>query len=687
MPSTHHHHHPHHFHSNNLTTLTPNSCLLAVLLVVRSSSGPTLTFHYPPRPRLNSPLSRSTRSTRSTSPTSSSSSSSSGEDDDADENSRTTTTAAAAPAASDTESRSRGYLSRRGGAGDDGEKEKVKKKHGGYDTVLGFKSGFLAGLLAPKAAAAKGRFEMSVDDVIFLGSPVHVRPDGTWRKRKKRRRKSELEEGEEGEEDVGGGGVLVNGDGTVEPEKRDASSPAVEAESETNGTATVEDGDADDERDEDCDASLKEREGTMNMFHVVFVLNPPELEYHFRTAEMFDYVVKRFSRALKYEQAKDGYVWREAEKISRLKERAAHEDTSFSDLWRQILDQSNLAYAISRIYSDICQNKIAHVILNNSLGLSLQIPIVSEIAVLPSITDPQMPGLPLTTANSFGDDENEGDTILAKHFTLLFLEEVDAILKDIAAETTDISASLAHFVKSVKPTQSFVQISTQCGIPLHEIQILARHLVHWRKARAIPPIHQRNTYIVSPNADMKRLTTLIPLYTKAFPTLPGILKMLSLLSSKPKPFATFIPSKDHRGAYLEILAWLIRYGLVTELRNFAWVKIPRHIKLAVHRERLQKLRDAIMPSPEDEELQQDEKLDEDAFILEPSRASGIESAWLEMVTRKHPPDVKALFERMLKYLNGQHALEKIAVREGISRKEVRRVLVALNEVLVYARHW
>jgi hypothetical protein len=400
MSSTHYYHHPHHFHSNNLTTLTPNSCLLAVLLVVRSSSGPTLTFHYPPRPRLNSPLSRSTRSTT---PTTSSSSSSSGEDDDADENSHTTATV---PAASDTESRSRGYLSRRG---DDGEKEKTKKKHGGYDTVLGFKSDFLAGLLAPKVAAAKGRFEMSVDDVVFLGSPVHVRPDGSWRKRKKRRRKSELEGEEDGDEDVGGS-IVANGEGSVEPEERDASSPAVEVDSEANGTTVVEDGDADDERDEDCDTSMKDREGTMNMFHVVFVLNPPELEYHFRTAEMFDYVVKRFSRALKYEQANDGYVWREAEKISRLKERAAQEgplpfhtfpmpklmrvsDTNFGDLWRQILDQSNLAYAISRIYSDISQNKIAHVILNNSLGLSLQIPIVSEIAVLPSITDPQMPGL------------------------------------------------------------------------------------------------------------------------------------------------------------------------------------------------------------------------------------------------------------------------------------------------------
>lgn len=48
---------------------------------------------------------------------------------------------------------------------------------------------------------------------------------------------------------------------------------------------------------------------------------------------------------------------------------------------------------MSRIYNDISQSKIAHVLLNESLGLSLQIPIVSEIATLPSLTDPQVPGL------------------------------------------------------------------------------------------------------------------------------------------------------------------------------------------------------------------------------------------------------------------------------------------------------
>ncbi|KAA8909174.1 nitrogen permease regulator of amino acid transport activity 3-domain-containing protein [Sphaerosporella brunnea] len=634
MDSLYNNHRRYHHQQHRHHSLTPNSCLLAILLITRSSVGPTLTFHYPPRPRLDSPQSLASRRGLADNSSSSSSSSSGDEDDVVSESSK--------------------------------KKAEVKAGSAGVDTILGFRAEFLAGMLAPKQ---QGRFEMSVDDVVFLGQPVHVRPDGTWRQ------EAEVGESEEASDAT-----------PFEPSEQETAAAAKtrgvkpghsEQQQQQEGDA-----DADDERDDDGDTV--KGSGTMNMFHVVFVLNPPELEYHFRTAEMFDYVVKRFSRALKYEQARDGYVWRETEKISRLKEQAAQKDTSVGDLWRQILDQSNLAYAISCVYRDISQSKIAHVLLNNQLAVSLQIPIVSEIAVLPSLTDPQVPGLPLTTANSFGDEETEGDAMLAKHFTLLFLEDVESILKDIQAEATDSSASLAHFVKSCKPTHSFLQISQHCGIPLHEMQILARHLVHWRKARAIPPIHQRDTYIVSPNADLKRLPSLIPQYAKTFPTLPALPKMLSLLSGKPKPFATFIPSKDHRGAYLEILTWLIRYGLVTQLRNFAWVKIPIAIKMAVHKERQMQM-SPQPPVPIEDDV--DEKLDEESYILEPSRASGIESAWLEMCTRHQPQDVKTLFERMLKYLNGQHALEKIAVREGISRKEVRKVLNAMDGVLVYAKHW
>lgn len=203
-----------------------------------------------------------------------------------------------------------------------------------WETVLGFRADFLAGLLAPKASMCRTRFEMTVDDVVFLGFPLHVRPDGTWRKKKKRRRGS----GEEDEEEEGDGeGAEAEGE-TVEVKEQDGEAKQNGYEKEENGNGESEDAEKDhgndqdhdndknhsnDEKDDDEHSSTA-GEG-MSMFHVVFVLNPPELEYHFRTQEIFDYVVKRFARALKYEQAKDGYVWREAGKINTLREKAVQE--------------------------------------------------------------------------------------------------------------------------------------------------------------------------------------------------------------------------------------------------------------------------------------------------------------------------------------------------------------------------
>jgi len=285
------------------TTITPNACMLAILFVTFSTAGPSLAFHYPLRPRFDVPPvvprhapSAAATDYGGTSTSDSSSDESSADEADADGDERDTTTSISrrrskrdvdgdedggVPAPSDIE---------------DGASTKKSTGRYGAGTVLGFKPEFLAGLLAPKKWAA-GRFEMTVDDMVFLGAPVYVRPDGTWRKRKKRRRWRNGLRGGEGEVERGAEG---EGEEDADDEAEDGA-----------GKGKLENAEGGDGMQEN---------GGMSMFHVVFVLNPPELEYKFRTDELFDYVVKRFSRALKYEQAKDGYVWREAEKISRLKE-------------------------------------------------------------------------------------------------------------------------------------------------------------------------------------------------------------------------------------------------------------------------------------------------------------------------------------------------------------------------------
>jgi hypothetical protein len=125
-------------------------------------------------------------------------------------------------------------------------------------------------------------------------------------------------------------------------------------------------------------------------------------------------------------------------------------------LWHRILSQSSLAKALSEVYLSISTSRIAHVFINDAFDTSLQIPQISHISELPTSIEPQRPGVWLTTANSLEDDESLDGLMLAKHFALLLLDDVDNILKDIDHEhgPKEVAHPLADFVRLVKPTMS-----------------------------------------------------------------------------------------------------------------------------------------------------------------------------------------------------------------------------------------
>ena len=358
---------------------------------------------------------------------------------------------------------------------------------------------------------------------------------------------------------------------------------------------------------------------------------------------------------------------------------------------------------------------------------------------------------------------------------------------------------MTHYIRSSTPTKSFAQISTMSNIPLPDIQFLASHLIYWRRARAIPPIHQRDTYIVSPNADLRRLSAAIPLYAATFPTLPSLPKMLSMLSGTPKAYASLIPSKDHKVAYFDILAWLLRGGWVTQLRTFAWVRVPAEVQAAVaaemkseaaatdgrasssstqqdqqQSEPTPRRRSSTLPSvskptdqspgpgpgpgpadryppitfgpPDDQTTTPPSPSPTSStpsqtfaplIILDPHKSLALESRYIAYIgthllpslpyvsssstkpntapspspppqtppqTQNSPPsapppttntititpqDLSTSWSTYVKYFNGQHALEKIATREGVKRKRVEMVLGIMEAggVLVRARFW
>lgn len=740
------------------STPSASPCLVAILLVIqpRSGSGARLVFHYPPEPL-------------------------SADEDPADKAELALTSEHTSSSSSDEGSSTEeeghdlrpGYGQKtrqhnaRGAArtGDEDEREHARsdqhyEEHQwrpSWEPLLGLGSSGLAGLLAASRIWHMRKFELGINDLCFVGRPVFVREDGFWKKQKSLR-------------------VAQSNSALPDPLAGGSALPKDEV---TDSEATEDSTDA-------ADTKSTSKKNQLTMFNVVFVLDPPILEHDLRVKEMYKHVVKKFTRALKREQARNDFVWKESENIQSIKSRHTTQRSSAKTLYTELLSKSQLAASIASVYRAVSTSRIISLNLSQSTSVVLQIPLVPSISVLPSLTDPPVPaGLWLTTFNDATPSSSEIEGFaaasagqLAKHVTLLLKEPPQRIVKDAQAIGGPLATRLIRFVNTIKPTKSFHKLATASQISWRETELLASLLITWRRAMLIPPLHQRDTYIVSPNADMSKLKAACKAYNAVFPTLPGLATILGALSDTPRPWMVLIPSSDHKEAYYEILAWLMKGGWVTQMRTFAYVRVSPEVKKAVREQENQadlkkkaeaaaksaeiKSREAngstdgahdstsiantntdgntnhssftsdnsrrpsLMSHPSSDQRQQtlSSKAAQDpnaaSLILNPSRASPLESKWLDyiassLLTFQYSPvelsaeervELKTYWLRFVKYFNGSEPLEFIPVREGLKRKLVWDLLGKMGldfdggvemeggdrsggngRILVTVRHW
>ncbi|RAR07671.1 meiotic nuclear division [Stemphylium lycopersici] len=593
--------------------LPPASNLHAILLVTKSRSlGPRLVFHYPPLSPSAAALAAakdpawfrhdtSTASVDSRSSDSDWDSSSDSEDDnDIDIGSRTSGGRASGRTLT-------GRVSDKPklGAGVWGKQETIdeedadendensaneRRGKGGdhdWDTVLGFKTDALEKMLSPSKDYNKRRFELGVESIVFVGAPMFVREDGLWkklkRKKKKRPDKQKLQDGHllktlATDDDEDGGADSPDPPAKPVPEPfvyPEGFEPGYGHDSISSGPSGAPSEAGSDTR---SNSTTHDNNPDMTMFNVVFVLNPPALEYQQRVKEMYDNVTRKYAKALKYEEARFQYVWKESKRIIDIKQRAKETNESLTATWRKIVSTSPLARSIAIMFDAISHDKIAHIHFDATFNTSFQIPQADSTPYLPNAIEPQMPGLWLTTSNVVLEDD---EAPMTQHAALLLLEDAEVLIKDLGGDASGNAAAIAFYIRNIIPTKSLLKISKTHNISAHDMEYIASHLVYWRRARLIAPLSPRDTYIVSPNADMTVLPAAMTVYAQRFSTLPTLPKILSMLSGTPRPYRSFIPTAEHREAYMEILAWLMRGGWVTQLRTFAWVRVTPEIKAQV----------------------------------------------------------------------------------------------------------
>lgn len=603
--------------------------------------------------------------------------------------------------------------------------------------ILGFEPEHLCEMLCPSKDLCNRRFEVILEKVVFLGLPIHVLGNGSWSSKRLRSKvKSERQ--------------------STEPQE-----------------ASSDDSDA---------------KSSMNMFHIVFVMNPLDIERDYRIDEMFYYVTSKLSLVLRSEQLKHEYVSNQVRDILRLKEewRSSSGLSSQTPLSDYLTSQSSLCKVMADCYETISRSRIANLMINNKLR-SFQIPVKLEFHSLPELSVPYIPGSYLSSAvNRFGktglvgvgettrygasnfinfmlggktangddngddDDENSGEDDKSTvddviYFSLLLLDDPENIIQDMKVE---LQSGLSTFLRQIKPTESLLKVADRLSdanstLSMGEVKLFALHLMYWRKARIIPPLNTRSIYIVSPMAPlMNNLQSDIAKFKRDFPAAPSLplfLKLLSTRSKKPRQFASIIPSRDHKDTYLMALAWLIRFGYVTQLHTYIWFKVTRKIKMRVEEDMENELGKGTkrnketeykeMPAADnkvnlpvdnsskkietkyqkslesiDEEIEKIQRSiesaentpkiileeDEETILVDPGRASSIERRWINKIIHdecKLSQELTTIFFKVLKYMNGKNSLELLLLKENISRTELRKLLVAIEDHIISVRHW
>ncbi|KAI1075046.1 nitrogen permease regulator of amino acid transport activity 3-domain-containing protein [Whalleya microplaca] len=427
-----------------------------------------------------------------------------------------------------------------------------------WEHVAGYPTKDLESLLTPNRAFHKKLFQVSLEQICYASYPIYVPENGIWRKKKKQPKYRPAKSPEDGDPVSAPAGDI----------------PQIETKDMADDAAP---GNQPDEADE--------KKSGMTMFNLVFILNPKKHEAKELVETLYLHIIKKVNKVYKYSQQKSDFIWKESKRILELKDKGRGNKTKMSTLWREILDVSSLAASMQDVYEAVSHNKIAALQLETAEGTvthSVQIPMPFYLTDLPPEDQSDSKGLWITTANYFVEEDSLSDpAYLDKNFTLLLMSDGKKIIAELQTDPDETTAAMIEFVRLSKPTMSFHQISQGTALSPAQVRKYAQHFIFWRRAIAIPPLHARDVYMLSPNSDIASLPKASQAWARAFPLAPPLPEFLASLSAAPRSYKWFAPSKNHRPTYLAMLAWLMRGGWVAQLCTFAYVVVWPEIRYEV----------------------------------------------------------------------------------------------------------
>lgn len=239
-----------------------------------------------------------------------------------------------------------------------------------YNYSLGYPLDFLSDLLSPPRTACNRKFEIGVNELIFIGHPVCAGPDGKWTlptedsdsederqaRRVSRGRRLEARDvslrsvAEHPEGRVGSAlpSPSVNG-GDNPMNGHTGSSTEVSSGTETPVSAAA-------TRGMSASTVLKKPdEAELSMFHLVLILDKPDPKPDQLFSDCVDILYRevafKWAAAAFALQVKDNWVGREVKKLMAIREKAMSDGIPVNECLRSCIDQTEVGASLHELYA------------------------------------------------------------------------------------------------------------------------------------------------------------------------------------------------------------------------------------------------------------------------------------------------------------------------------------------------
>ncbi|KAI8457490.1 nitrogen permease regulator of amino acid transport activity 3-domain-containing protein [Phakopsora pachyrhizi] len=269
-------------------------------------------------------------------------------------------------------------------------------------------------------------------------------------------------------------------------------------------------------------------------------------------------VVLKLTAALKRLERQNSYLTREAHSIAQIQvdhresglvqSSSQRKITDLVSLMQKVEESSELAKALARAFDDLKRFGSASTTFDNQLGLELLIH--SDLFNSELSKESQKSTLSTRSPALMMREQSEFE-YLESWKSLILLEDHQLLMEQIPSQSL-----LRDFVAIIKPALTLSEYKFLLDTDSNTIAEMTDHLLYWKKAKITDMIVLRNSYQLSlpstatleaKSSDLAitSISFLRKEFALAFPKLPHLVSILSLISKRPQqPFSSILPSLD-----------------------------------------------------------------------------------------------------------------------------------------------